>query len=170
MNIFFADCYTVESIKAKYRTLARQYHPDLGGDTDIMQQVNAAYLEALQSVDGVESHDEEGRPHRYRYDEARETEILNKIQELLSIVPPTVDVLLIGFWVWILKTTKEDTTTRERLKKAGAMWHFKRNCWFWRPDSLRHTGRGSKHSLSGLAAKYGCRSFSKDESAQLATA
>jgi hypothetical protein len=30
-------------LKAQYHNLARQHHPDLGGDTEIMQQINAEY-------------------------------------------------------------------------------------------------------------------------------
>lgn len=30
-------------LKAQYHTLARKHHPDLGGDTEIMQQINAEY-------------------------------------------------------------------------------------------------------------------------------
>lgn len=32
-----------EVIKAAYRAMARLNHPDLGGDNEIMQQINAAY-------------------------------------------------------------------------------------------------------------------------------
>ena len=36
---WFTGCATVEEIKAQYKKLARQHHPDLGGDTaDIFQR------------------------------------------------------------------------------------------------------------------------------------
>lgn len=37
-----------EVVRAVYRTLARLHHPDAGGDTRAMQEINAAY-EALQN-------------------------------------------------------------------------------------------------------------------------
>lgn len=37
-----------EVIKAAYRVLAQLYHPDRGGDTALMQQLNAAYDELKQ--------------------------------------------------------------------------------------------------------------------------
>jgi curved DNA-binding protein CbpA len=170
MNIYFADCYTVESIKAKYRTLARQHHPDLGGDTAIMQAINAAYHDALAAVDGQESHDEEGRPHRYAYNRERESEIMEKLAEILKILPSGCEVFLIGYWLWIQGTTREDLATRTALKSAKAQWHSKRLCWYWRPQDLRHYGKQSRHGLSGLAAKYGCREFAARCDSDLAPA
>lgn len=38
---FFATCATLEELRKVYRRLAVQYHPDLGGDTETMKQINA---------------------------------------------------------------------------------------------------------------------------------
>lgn len=35
--------YTVEELKASYRRLARQHHPDMGGDAETFRRVQAAY-------------------------------------------------------------------------------------------------------------------------------
>ena len=37
---YFEGANTLEEVEARYRDLARQYHPDLGGDTDIMAEIN----------------------------------------------------------------------------------------------------------------------------------
>ena len=34
------DCKTLDEVKAQYKKLAKQYHPDLGGDTATMQEIN----------------------------------------------------------------------------------------------------------------------------------
>lgn len=34
---------TLTELKVQYHNLARQHHPDLGGDTEVMQQINAEY-------------------------------------------------------------------------------------------------------------------------------
>jgi curved DNA-binding protein CbpA len=34
---------TPQQIKHRYRTLAKKYHPDLGGDPQQMQRLSAAY-------------------------------------------------------------------------------------------------------------------------------
>lgn len=37
---YFEGTNTLEEVEARYRDLARQYHPDVGGDTDIMAEIN----------------------------------------------------------------------------------------------------------------------------------
>ena len=169
-NLFFAGCLTVESIKTEYRRLARLHHPDLGGDTATMQEINAQYHNALASVDGQESHDETGKAHRYTYDRQRESAIMDKLAELLKVLPAGCDVLLIGYWLWIQGTTREDVATRTALKAAGCQWHSRRLCWYWRPKEMRHFGKQSRHGLAGLAAKYGCREFAARGDTDLANA
>jgi hypothetical protein len=167
---WFTDCITVESIKTRYRQLARQHHPDLGGDTATMQDVNAAYHAALAACDGQESHDEAGRAHSYHYRREREQEIMDKIADLLRVLPVGVELALIGLWVWIIGTTREDTTTRAALKTAGCRWHVRRGCWYWRPAEMRHYGRQARGSLTDLAMRYGCRTFENRDDMIAATA
>ncbi len=157
---FFQSCRTVESIKALYRTLARRWHPDLeGGDTATMQEVNRQYHAALKSVDGQESHDEQGRAHRYRYREADESELAAKLAALLRDLPQHTEILLIGGWIWITGTERGDTDTRTALKKHACQWNPKRAAWYWRPQKARHYGKQARGSLANLAMKYGCRAF-----------
>ena len=37
---YFEGANTLEEVEARYRDLARQYHPDLGGDTAVMAEIN----------------------------------------------------------------------------------------------------------------------------------
>lgn len=43
---------TTEDVKAAYRHLARQTHPDLGGDAGAFQALNEAYRQALSLIGG----------------------------------------------------------------------------------------------------------------------
>lgn len=162
---YFQFCRGVEDIKRRYRDLAKANHPDLGGDCATMQAINAAYHAALADMDGTESQGTDGKTHTYRYDRQAEQEIIEKIRDLLAALPAGVEVLLIGCWIWISGTRKEDTRTREALKAAGCQWHRVRGLWYWRQAGRRHYGRRSREGLEGLAAKYGYREFSREENA-----
>lgn len=48
-NTYFAGVTTLEAGKARYRALVRQYHPDSGGDTALMQVINRQW-EAVQAA------------------------------------------------------------------------------------------------------------------------
>jgi len=50
MSSYFKDCKNQDQVKQVYRALAKQFHPDHGGSTSLMQLLNAQYKQALQSV------------------------------------------------------------------------------------------------------------------------
>jgi len=160
---WFQSTLTVETIKTEYRRLARLHHPDIGGDTSTMQEINAAYTAALFACNGQRSHDSQGREHTYTYNAEREQAIMDKLSELLEVLPTGVEVDLIGIWLWIVGTTKEDRATQKALKAAECKWHSKRKCWYWRPAECRHFGRQSRGSLAELAWKYGSKHFESQE-------
>ena len=76
---YFHDCKTVEEVKRLFRKLAMKYHPDRGGDTATMQELNRQYQIALKHCDGQTSTGTDGKEHTYKYDEAAETEIAEKM-------------------------------------------------------------------------------------------
>ena len=47
MKYFYA-CETQDEAKKLYRQLAMQHHPDKGGSTQVMQEINIEYAEYLQ--------------------------------------------------------------------------------------------------------------------------
>lgn len=156
-EIFFAGKVTVEEIKRTYRDLARQHHPDLGGDAEVMKAVNAQYLAALEGQNGVEA---DGRT--YKYNQKLEREIMDKIAELMKL--PGLDISLIGLWIWVQGDTKP---VKEELKGLGCRWHSGRVCWYWKPAGFGRS-RSNPGSLDELAAKYGYQGFSSNGRPQLA--
>jgi hypothetical protein len=123
------------------------------------------YQHALARCEGQVNYDDQGKAHTYRYNQANEGAAADKILEVLRFLPSGCDVYLIGLWVWIMGTEKSDAATRANLKNAGCLWHGKRGCWYWRPETYRHYSKGKFHSLNNLAYKYGCSRFAVNESA-----
>jgi hypothetical protein len=156
---FFAKLTTVEEIKKAFRDLARQYHPDLGGDEETMKLVNAQYHAALNGQNGVTA---DGRT--YKYNQKAEQEIMDKINELLKI--DGLEISLIGYWIWIHGETKP---VKEALKAEGCRWHSGRVCWYWKPSWFGRT-HSNPDSLDQLAAKYGCEKFTPKGKAKLSAA
>ena len=50
---FFKDVKSIEELKSQYKKLAFQHHPDRGGNTADMQQINNEYDELLKRVKNV---------------------------------------------------------------------------------------------------------------------
>lgn len=47
--MYFDKCSTVEEVKSRYRTLSKRFHPDLGGDKELMQELNQEYEKYLNN-------------------------------------------------------------------------------------------------------------------------
>jgi curved DNA-binding protein CbpA len=148
---YFQGLTTVEEIKATYKKLAFQHHPDLGGDTETMKIINNQYEAALKSCDGQKSYDSEGKEHFYRYNEVTEREIIEFLHKFFALNLP-LESALIGTWFWITGDTKPH---KESLKEIKCQWHSKRGCWYFRPASSKSWAKGQGGSLEQLACKYG---------------
>ena len=147
----FEGLKTIAEIKAQYRKLAFQHHPDLGGDLEAMKAINNAYEKALKALDGQESVGTDGKAHVYRWDEETERKIMETIDALIRLKMDDVEITIIGNWIWITGATKP---YKESLKEIKCSWHSQRGCWYWKPYEGRYWGSG-KSSLEELARTYG---------------
>lgn len=148
---YFTDCNTIEEIKQRYKDLAKQHHPDLGGDTKTMQDVNREYHDALKGNDKKQS---DG--FTYHYNMEVEQAIIDKISELLKALKDFdgINLWLVGRWVWIDGETKP---AKEVLKEQQCRWASKHKRWYWRHESDRSRGKGG--DFEQIANKYGMASI-----------
>ena len=147
---YFTNIRTLDELKAAYRRLAMQYHPDMGGDTETMKAINAEHdglFEALKQKHNAtadEYHQTTETPEEFR----AIVELLLKLDGL------TVE--LCGSWLWIGGNTREH---KEALKAAGCRWSSSKKMWYWRhPEDARGHYRG-KRSMNEIRMKYGSQVF-----------
>lgn len=160
LHYFFEGCKSVEEIKTLYRQLAMQYHPDRGGDTATMQEINRQYFDILKTFDGTESKDQKGKTHRYTYWYEREQAIVEKIYETLRELAGTdCEVFLIGVWIWVFGDTKPHKDILN--KKLGYNYMKHRQAWAWKPYKGRT--RKSSAGLEYIAAKYGAQKVTRKD-------
>jgi len=154
----FEGLTAVNEIKALYKKLAFQHHPDRGGDTRIMQDINSQYQAILKGCNGQTSTGSDNKQHTYRYDQAAEQAVMDKLSEIAALGMVDVEIMLIGSWIWITGNTKD---YRKELGRDGlkCRWHSKRTAWYWHVPSKRRYRFNNKVDLDGLAATYGCTDF-----------
>lgn len=150
-NNYFANCTTVEETKKLYKELALKNHPDLGGDTATMQEINRQYDEHLKRLDGQTTTDKDGQTHTYKYNQETETALIEIIDKLLSLQMVNVDIYLIGVWLWIDGETKP---YKEALKELKCKWHNTRKCWYFAGSPSRYR-RNSGKGIDDIAEAYG---------------
>lgn len=146
-----------EEVKKEFRRLAMIHHPDKGGQAADFRELNRMYQERLRTLDGSK-HTSGGREFTYTYNESRENDVAAKLAEAISQLPPDVEILLIGIYIWIGGNTKEN---RETLKKLGFYWSKGRGRWYWKPADYK--SRRSRDGLATIAARYGYQGFTGEK-------
>jgi len=161
---WFEGVTQVNEVKGLYRRLALRFHPDRkpDGDTRKMQEINSQYEQMLKGAHGQVSCGDDGKEHTYYWNEAVEREVMEKILETLAKNLP-VEVDLVGTWIWLSGTRKDDMDTRNALKELKYRWHSKRQLWFYHTKTYRHKYTGIP--MEDLRRAYGSRRFDTDETA-----
>lgn len=163
---FFQNCYTLDEVKKLYRDLAKQWHPDKGGNTQVMQEINTEYIKAIAYVARIEKN--------YKGQDRTETEIeteilqaeayreaVNKIIHLQGI-----KIELVGCWLWVTGDTKQhaDILKAQPQKFTWAKKRSDYSAWFFRTNEYKVTNRGQRMSMDAIRNKYGSTEVKQDDS------
>jgi hypothetical protein len=143
--MYFKDCTTIDEVKARYKDLAKQHHPDRGGDTATMQAINAAYSIAVIQIARGENRTE-----------SEINDILTDNEQYRAAIDAVINlqginIELVGSWIWITGNTKEH---RQTLKDAGYFWASKKIAWYFRGSEYKCSSRKGK-CLDEIREKYG---------------
>lgn len=142
---WFNECKTVDEVKATYKKLAKEYHPDLGGDTATIQEINKEYAFASAKAIKGENLSEEEAENEIRFSEEYRRAI-EKIIHLDDII-----IELVGYWIWVTGNTYAVKST---LKEAGYLFASKKLAWYFRTGEYK-VNKGGKKSLDEIRSKYG---------------
>ena len=157
MKRYFDHLHTLDAIKAEYKRLVKVHHPDVGGDTATMQDINGQYADR---VEWIKRH---GEREEDRRNAANEVPAEYAAAVAAAVILDGVNVDLVGSWIWCTGNTYAH---REALKAAGYRFANKKRAWYWRPESAA-CYRGGKKSLDELKDKYGCTHFEAAHAARL---
>lgn len=142
---FFHKCKTLEEVKATYKKLAMQHHPDRGGDTATMQAINTEYAFASARILKGANLSAEETENEIRFSE----EYRNVIEQIINL--PGIIIERVGLWIWVTGDTRPVKT---ELRAAGLFYASKKAAWYYRSDTLKLT-HGGKKSLDEIRDTYG---------------
>jgi hypothetical protein len=141
---YFQDCTTIDEVKAKYKTLAKQHHPDCGGDTATMQAINTEYAFACAKILKGENLSAEETNEQIRLSE----EYRKVIEQIINLAGIMIEV--VGHWIWVTGNT---FPVRKQLKLAGLFFASKKVAWYYRAEEYK--AKGGKKTLDEIREKYG---------------
>ena len=150
---FFHECKTIEEVKATYKKLAKQHHPDCGGDTATMQAINTEYAYACAHILKGENLTAEEVNEQINLSE----EYRKVIEQIINLADVMIEV--VGHWIWVTGNTYP---VRKELKAAGLFFASKKVAWYYRADEYKT--KGSEKSLDEIRAKYGSEKINRRHS------
>lgn len=150
---FFNDCKTLDEVKALYKKLALEHHPDRGGDTATMQAINAEYAFVSARIAKGAGFTQEETDREMNFSQTYQ-QVLEKIIHLPGIV-----IEQVGLWIWVTGNTRP---VCKELKAAGLLYASKKQAWYYRSEDLKEL-RGGRKSLDEIRHKYGSEVIRADK-------
>lgn len=150
---------TLESeIKARYKELAKQNHPDLGGSLEVMKEINVQYEKVMTGAYQKEGKSITEIDELLAKDQALRTQLL-KILHLEGLI-----IELCGCWLWI---TGETRTHKEALKTSGCLWSSKKCAWYWRAEEKKGWFHRNEYDLEAIRYKHGSMKLERRQYVQV---
>jgi hypothetical protein len=145
----------MEEVKATYKKLAKQHHPDCGGDTATMQAVNTEYAFVCAKILKGENLTAEETDEQIRLSE----EYRKVIEGIINLEGITIEI--VGHWIWVTGCTYP---VRQQLKDAGLFFASKKLAWYYRSEEFK--SKGGKKTLDELRNKYGSETVNSKQSSR----
>lgn len=156
MTHYFDQAVTLEDVKAIYKKVARQLHPDCnpGKDTTAeFQAMQQEYERAFNRCKNIHVN-KDGETYEKETTETPEMfrDIIDKLLSLDGLI-----IELCGSWLWITGNTKEH---KDEIKSLGFRWSKNKEAWYLHFEPYR------KHSkktvdLNTIREMYGSQRFTE---------
>lgn len=132
---WFTNPQTLEELKKQYKKLVFKHHPDKGGRTEDMQEINAEYDKLFATLKNVHR-SASGETYTAK-EETKETpeQFRNIIEKLIHL--DGIEIEICGSWLWITGNTYPN---RETLKKLRFKYSKNKNAWYYHEEGY------TKHS------------------------
>ena len=149
IETLFKNVTELAEAKKLYKKLAKQLHPDAGGDEESFKSLNAVYNHILE--------------HGLFFSSEIEFDI--EIEKIILQVLHFENILIevVGKWIWISGDTKE---IKETLKNLGFKWASKKKMWYF--GELQKTSNRTEKSIEEIKARYGSQTVATKQNIKLA--
>lgn len=143
MKKYFNNVKTLSELKKLYKQLARENHPDFGGNIEVMQAINAEYDKMIEyfAKHGDKAEQEKAKaevPEKFR----------KIIAELLKM--EFVQIEIIGSWIWL---TGNVSKYLRKIKGMGFEYSAKQKRYYLSDGTGK--GRASRYTFQDIREIYG---------------
>lgn len=140
---FFSGVNSIDELRRQYKTLIFKHHPDKGGKTEDMQQINAEYEELKKRVGNIHE-TADGRTYQT---EAESADIPDNFREIINaIINFDCKIELCGSWLWVFN----GYAYREQLKALGFFYCSNKKAWAWTANPTNNKHRLTMEEIRNL--------------------
>ena len=143
---WFKDVHTLDELRTMYRKLALLHHPDRGGSTADMQEINNEYDILSKRLINSNTTFSEGRKS---WEEFVSSEIRNKLNEIIFLEDIIIEI--IGSWIWVTGNTR---AVKEELKSHGFKFSPNKLAWYWQSGDYHKLSR-KQFTMDDLRIMFG---------------
>ena len=162
----FSSVTSLDELKLQYKKLAFKNHPDRGGKTEVMQEINSEYEQLLNRIineaskDQYQDSSENGRG--FWSSRSEHSEVEKKVKQAIDAIINLdgLDIEIIGVWVWVSGDTKQH---KDKLKEAGFVWNRVQCKWVF--IGKKSNGRG-RMTLDQMRELHGSQKVKKTRMAE----
>ena len=154
---WFQNVKTLDELRTMYRKLAVRYHPDKGGSTVDMQEINAEYDYLSKNLINSNTTYSEGRKY---YEHHASQFIRDKLNEVIFFEDVIIEV--IGSWIWISGNTR---VIKEELKEKGFRFSPNKLAWYWYYGDYHKLSK-RQYSMDDIRAMWGSEEVEKQKMKQ----
>lgn len=146
---YYSKCETIEDVKATFKKLVKQLHPDNGGDAEEFKAMMNEYAEAFKRLKNVHK-TQEGETYT-AHQESQETpeQFADLIEKLMKM--DGVKIEIIGSWIWLTGNTM---MYKEAIKELHFFWSKSKKAWYFNGDEKKSRRRG-RYSMDTLRSHWG---------------
>lgn len=156
---YFINCLDLKQVKAKFKELVKVHHPDLNGELEIMQVINAEYDLIIEK--GLSYYHAYYKSEKSLNENANNDNLNFSVEDYIKVIKFCLDngltVELCGSWLWISGDTKP---CKDTLKELGCKWSISKKLWYFTDTPKRFIR--SKFSMCEIRAKHGSKVFRRD--------
>ena len=169
----FSSVTSLDELKLQYKKLAFKNHPDRGGKTEVMQEINSEYEQLLNRIineaskDQYQDSSENGRG--FWSSRSEHSEVEKKVKQAIDAIINLdgLDIEIIGVWVWVSGDTKQH---KDKLKEAGFVWNRVQCKWVFIGKKSNGRGRMTLDQIRELHGSQKVKKTRMAEERQLLTA
>lgn len=157
MRKYFNGIDNLETLRKEYRKLAKELHPDCGGNEAEFKAMTDEYEKVFAELERAGRKTATNKEaHEKKYDAGLDQEIREAINRIINL---NIDIEVCGSWVWVSGNTYG---VKEELKKAGFKWCSNKKMWAWHPAEYTKKSR-KKVSMDTIRNLYGSEKIREAE-------